>query len=214
LVPLPLLAAGVARVVGTCSPPARVLRAHTPTAHCALGAAGSLSVRLERSPSLPPHRLASPLSPVLSSHTPTPTTTTFSTNSNNSVSFSSPTAFTQAQPASLLFSLRPLFGRVQLSPPIGGGHASSLRHRHRWAFTPGEKSREIFLRRHPKQWEAFFLFFLSWRLLAGNSRRSRTTALFAREFWAGNLAASPSIPRGMSPHGARWLWVVVGEVAL
>ena len=29
----------------------------------------------------------------------------------------------------------------------------------------------------------------------------------AREFLAGNLAASPSIPRGMSPHGARWLWV-------
>ena len=24
---------------------------------------------------------------------------------------------------------------------------------------------------------------------------------------AGNLAASPSIPWGMSPHGARWLWV-------
>jgi len=76
-----------------------------------------------------------------------------------------------------------------------------------WACSTSLRHRGIFFRRNPKQWEAFFLFFLPRRLLAGNSRRSRTTALFAREFRAGNLAASPSIPRGMSPHGARLMWV-------
>ena len=60
--------------------------------------------------------------------------------------------------------------------------------------------------------EPFFLLFPLG--FGGNSRRSRAIALSAREFRAGNLAASPSIPRGMSPHGARLLWVVVGKVAL
>ena len=90
----------------------------------------------------------------------------------------------------------PLLGVLNLSPPIGGGHASSSRHRDRWLSTPGEKPRGIFFRSNPKQWEAFFLFFPPRCLLAGNSRRSRTIARFARESRAGNLAASPSIPRG------------------
>ena len=92
----------------------------------------------------------------------------------------------------------------------GQRHASFPRHRDRWVLHPDEKpSSFCSLGTQPSR---NLLPLLSG--FGGNSRRSRTTALFAREFWAGNLAASPSIPRGMSPHGARWLWVVVGEVAL
>ena len=95
-------------------------------------------------------------------------------------------------------ALRPLLGRRILSPPIRGGHASFPRHRDRSFFTPGECSAVFFLL-HP-------------------------TTEKPSSSWSGvlvgNLAASPSIPRGMSPHGARWLWVPIdgvgscGEVAL
>ena len=84
-----------------------------------------------------------------------------------------------------LFALRPLLGRRILSPPIGGGHASFPRHRDRWFFTPGEIPAVCFICTQP----------------------TRKTPSHDLEFLAGNLATSPSIPRGMSPHGARWLWV-------
>ena len=91
---------------------------------------------------------------------------------------------------------------ASVSPPIGGGHASFPRHRDRWVFTPGEIAAGCSLL-HPTTVKRSSSSFSSF---GGNSRRSRTTALFARESLAGNLTASPSIPRGMSPHGARWLW--------
>ena len=175
----------------TCPP-----RTHTPTANCALGAAGSLS-----STSLPSHSLS--LIPQGSG-----VKAGVTQNSPRFFTLLSLSVFSSLLLCSLhtdtrttfLLELRPLLERRFLlsanrgkdTPPflvtVTGGFF------HRWL-----RCRRLSL--------AFCSF-------GGNSRRSRTTALFAWEFWEGNLAASPSIPRGMSPHGARWFWVVVGEVAL
>ena len=88
---------------------------------------------------------------------------------------------------------RPLLGVLNLSPPIGGGHASSLVNVTGGCFLhPLEKSRGDVVEAPQNNGECSSSSFL---VFGGKPRRSRT------------------IPQGMSALGARGLWVVVREVA-
>ena len=110
-----------------------------------------------------------------------------------------------------LCPFRPLFGRVFSSLRQSGADTPpSLVTVPGYFLHPAKNLGVIVVEAHKTMRNVLPLF----PGFGGNSRRSRTIALFARESRAGNLAASPSIPRGMSPHGARWLWVPFDGVCI
>ena len=98
----------------------------------------------------------------------------------------------------------PLLGVPPLSPPIGRADTPFDRQRDRWAFP------QLCLADSLPDLSCILLLAkpsfssLGSASFGGKPRRSRTMVLLWREFPAGNLAASPSIPwRSSCPHGAR-----------